>query len=385
MIRVGFVFLNHDQDWLGGINYYRSLLSAIELLPNRCIEPVVFISNSAPEAFVRNFKNVEVVRTNLDYSVLPVKLICKGLKKLCSDRDYLLYRLLLRNRIDVMSHSGFFWSGCKIKTIVWIPDFQHIHCPEFFSTSDQQKRNDVFSKLIKNSDSVIVSSKTAYTDLINFSPAEKNKGHVLRFVPEIKFFSELNSKEAILGKYNFKLPYFFLPNQYWKHKNHDLVIEALAILKKRGVGLTVISTGSFSDYRNPHHYDFIVNKINSLNLKNDYIILGVVPYEDLLTLMRHAIAVINPSFFEGWSTTVEEAKIINGSLLLSDIPVHREQAPKNGLYFDPNNPDDLANLMFDIVSGYCESQPNSPINEILYVESRLMFAQNYQEIVKSIF
>lgn len=33
---------------------------------------------------------------------------------------------------------------------------------------------------------------------------------------------------------------------------------------------------------------------------------------------------VNPSFYEGWSTTVEEAKSIGVPLLLSDIPVHRE-------------------------------------------------------------
>jgi glycosyltransferase involved in cell wall biosynthesis len=36
---------------------------------------------------------------------------------------------------------------------------------------------------------------------------------------------------------------------------------------------------------------------------------------------------VNPSRFEGWSTTVEEAKAVGTPMLLSDIPVHREQAP----------------------------------------------------------
>ena len=67
--------------------------------------------------------------------------------------------------------------------------------------------------------------------------------------------------------------------------------------------------------------------------------LGVVPYRDMLGLMRHAVAVINPSLFEGWSTSVEEAKSMGKAVVLSDIPVHREQAPGRGLFFDPRDPD----------------------------------------------
>lgn len=46
------------------------------------------------------------------------------------------------------------------------------------------------------------------------------------------------------------------------------------------------------------------------------------------TLMKHAIAIINPSLFEGGSTTVEEAKSLLKVIILSGIPVHREQNPR---------------------------------------------------------
>ncbi len=45
----------------------------------------------------------------------------------------------------------------------------------------------------------------------------------------------------------------------------------------------------------------------------------------MLVLLAHAVAVINPSRFEGWSSSVEEAKALGKPLIVSDIPVHREQ------------------------------------------------------------
>ena len=43
MIRVGFVFDQLNEGWLGGVNYFSNLFNAIYLLPDRKIEPVVFV------------------------------------------------------------------------------------------------------------------------------------------------------------------------------------------------------------------------------------------------------------------------------------------------------------------------------------------------------
>jgi glycosyltransferase involved in cell wall biosynthesis len=55
---------------------------------------------------------------------------------------------------------------------------------------------------------------------------------------------------------------------------------------------------------------------------------------------------INPSRFEGWSTPIEEAKAFSTPLLLSDIAIHREQAPL-ARFFDPASPATLATALFE--------------------------------------
>jgi glycosyltransferase involved in cell wall biosynthesis len=136
--------------------------------------------------------------------------------------------------------------------------------------------------------------------------------------------------------------YIFLPNQYWAHKNHLTVIAALQLLKMQGEKVQLISTGLTEDYRNPNHFTNILRAVEAGGLGDLYKILGVIPYHDMASLMYHSQAVINPSLFEGWSTTVEEAKILEKRLLLSDIPVHREQAQDHALYFSPQSPSSCA-------------------------------------------
>jgi len=68
-------------------------------------------------------------------------------------------------------------------------------------------------------------------------------------------------------------------------------------------------------------------------------------YRDILALNARADALVNPSRFEGWSTTVEEAKALGTPLVLSNLPVHREQVAERALYFDPDDPEDCARAL----------------------------------------
>jgi hypothetical protein len=70
--------------------------------------------------------------------------------------------------------------------------------------------------------------------------------------------------------------------------------------------------------------------------------------------MRQAICVLNPSLFEGFSLTVDEARSLGKRMLLSDIPAHREQKPPKSSFFDPTSCEDLAQKLSEI---WNEAQP----------------------------
>ena len=109
-----------------------------------------------------------------------------------------------------------------------------------------------------------------------------------------------------------------------------------------------------------------------------------MPYDDLLSLMHHALAVVNPSFFEGWSTTVEEAKSLGKTVILSDIPVHREQAPDRGHYFRPEAPEELADVLLCVAGNWNikEEKRQQDRAQTALPERFAAFAQTYQSIVE---
>ena len=139
MIRVGFVFA-FDEGWLGGINYFRNLLTALYDLPDRKIEAVIFTGLKSAEKHFDGFPAIKIVRSHLfDKRSVPSRI--RHIVRIILKRDLLLERLLNKHEVCVLSHSSWLPRNVSIPTIGWIPDFQHVRLPEFFSTDEVAKRN----------------------------------------------------------------------------------------------------------------------------------------------------------------------------------------------------------------------------------------------------
>ena len=382
MIRVGFVMAYADQNWMGGINYLSNLLHSVMRMSDRKIEPVLILPAGTPEKIMAGFPKVEVIHTAMvDYSSnfrLARKLVAKVLF-----RDVFLENFLRRHDIDVLSHSDHLGLFSKLPTICWIPDFQHRRLPGFFKPEELSGRDKGYREIARHCSTLVLSSRDAQSDLKNFIPAAVAKSRVLNFVSGMGAGVESTSLEVLKDKYGISSSYLHLPNQFWAHKNHGVVIEALGILKARGKPVLVLSTGHTKDVRQPGYFEKMQSRVDQLDVADCFRVLGLVPYEDMSGLMRNSAAVINPSLFEGWSTTVEESKSLGKTIILSDIPVHREQSPEHGVYFDPKNPEKLANAIETAVSRW---EPDCDQARLLKAQHALSerfsdFGRRYQDIV----
>lgn len=383
MTKVGFVFAFQDRGWMGGINYFRNLLWAIHLLPRRSIEPVVFTGCRTPQALLDGLPPFSVVRTPLLDRKHPMWIARKAWQT-ASGRDLLFERYLAARGIAVLSHHGPLGAGAKLPTVGWIPDFQHLHLPQLFPQEEIGLRERLFGALCAGSARVLVSSRHALRDLQRAYPQHAERARVLQFVANMSPMTAVPPVAELERRYHFRGPYFHLPNQLWQHKNHGVVVQALRLLKESGRHATVVCTGETLDHRNPGYRDTMLAAIRAAGIEDRMHLLGVVPYADLSGLMRGAVAMINPSRFEGWSTTVEEAKSTGKRILLSDIEVHREQAPARGIYFAPDDAPALARAMAEVLDA-----PVEPAAQAEFARSarddlerrRTAFARTYQDIL----
>ena len=295
--------------------------------------------------------------------------------------DPFLPSFLRKNGIDVVSHAH---KLSSVPTIGWIPDFQHLHLPHFFEEKELSGRSKEYQDDARRCNRIIVSSHDALKDLASFAPESIGKASVLQFVASPPSLLDPLSVEEMNLRSKVGERYFILPNQFWVHKNHGVVIDALAIAKESVPGIVVVATGAQKDYRNPNYYGEIENRVRSRGVAKNFIATGVVSRSMLWYLIFDAIAVINPSRFEGWSTSVEEAKSIGKSIILSDIATHVEQAPKYSSYF---NVDDPATLADQLVAHWKAADPAEDKRRQeeakgLFPQRQKEFSATYERIVR---
>lgn len=376
MLKVGFI-LELSQSWLGGVNYYRNIFQAVEDY-GKGIELIAFIGKDSDSSCLKDFPaGIDILSTGLltKWHILWLAAhVCRKYLK----KDFITSWFMKNHGIKVLSHnnSGIEYPG--VRNIAWIPDFQHKYLPEFFSADEIATRDNNFSNIAKTSDVVLLSSHDAEKDFKKFYPEYANKARVLQFVPNLN----LNVKydfDKLRKKYDLPKKFFFLPNQYWIHKNHKVVLKALKILQQQIPDIVVVSTGNTKDYRVKEHYEKLQQYIIENHLKENYRILGLVPYEDVQALGQFCVAYINPSLFEGWSTVVEEAKYRGKRIILSNLQVHQEQAPPLGRYFSPHDVNELVILMAQV---WHEKEPKQDIKQLKNIleNKRNSFAQNYVDI-----
>ncbi len=367
---------------MGGVNYFRNLFLALRSLPRRRVASVIVAGPSANREILAELGADQVlVHQHADSCGWRWKL--RRALALGIGRDPILEGVLNDEGIALLSHMGYLGRRSPIPSLPWIPDFQERYLPGFFSPVELAARDRENRRMVRHATAILLSSEHAREGLAEISQTAASAARVLPFVAPVPHRHERASATELEAKFGVPDRYFLLPNQFWAHKNHEVVIRALGLLKRRGKLVTVIATGNLYDHRQPAHGQRLEDMIAGHDLSDRLRVLGPVSYGDLMGLMSDAVAVLNPSLFEGWSTTVEEAKSLGKLAIVSDIAVHREQAPERAVFFDPHDPDELAEILLhanDNLGSEYESLCMERAAAML--PSRIAdFARRYEDIV----
>jgi len=232
------------------------------------------------------------------------------------------------------------------KSMFWIPDCQDLEMPEFFSPEEIKNREVDRKRAIENGRAIFFSSNTAR------SVFEFNFGSVPNIAGIVRFTTPLRNREAIgagvAGNSCAEcktVGYFYLPNQWWIHKNHSVALEAFSMYQKNGGNHHMILTGAKDDFRWPGYRAKLESLISKTPGVHDFGFVSRIEQQDLY---ENAVATLQPSLYEGWSTTIEESLFHGTPVICSDIPILREQLLfcKDVSFFNPESPYDLLERLF---------------------------------------
>ena len=336
--QVGLLMVETYATWAGGVIYMLNIIRALNLLEDsKKPEIVLLCGPESPLQDALEIKYPYLKPYKMDNPGLLKRVVRKAQRIITGKSTY--YKILPK---AVYPYHKSISLGKR--PIYWIADFQDHHLPHLFSQTELTNRRKQQQSIAKDDSIVVFSSLDAMNDFKSIYPQNRCTLRLLRFASVLPEFSQIDIL-ALKKKYEVGATYFMSPNQFWEHKNHKVILEAIVLLKKYNLDFQIVFTGGSHDYRNKGYYQSLMEIIEVNEIGRWIKLLGFIDRQDQLCLMKHAHSIIQPSLFEGWSTVVEDTKAMNQFIFLSNIGVHREQMDKNCWFFDPKSAEELANLI----------------------------------------
>lgn len=368
-MKLGILF-NFQSTWMGGIIYIINFVNAINFLDDEDKPEIIVFYSKSLEKYINEFNYPYITFVESEFPSIIKGFVQSWLKR----RNIFIDSLISEYSLDTIYPVRNFpvKNRTKANVVAWYADLQHKYYPEFFTRITLIHRTIRLHYMLRNADKLVVSSQAVKDDFFKFYPPKKNlKFHIYHFVSINKDFDDITI-EDLRSKYGLPEKYFMISNQFHKHKNHKVLLLALAKLKSMGIRFHFAMTGKFPEAKDSPYIAELHSIIEKYDLKGELSFLGLIPRKDQMQLMNHCQAVIQPSLFEGWSTVIEDAISIQVPVIASNLDVNIEQLQDKGTYFEPHNTDQLV----EILKNYHERNMDSNI----YDE----YSKRIQEAVKNV-
>jgi len=244
--------------------------------------------------------------------------------------DYPFQRFLLKKKVDLvyfLDSSSLSTTVKKTKFIYSILDIDHRNqkkLKEFKKIF--KKRDDEYLFSSKNASKIIIGANKLKKEILDAYKIDYRKIVEIKFPPiltSIDSYQNESIREEILN-INKVGNYLLYPAQFWEHKNHIYIVDAVDFLKKeRELDFKIIFTGH--DKGNLLNIKSI---IKNKNLEESFVIFDYVKDEELIYLYKNCSCIIIPTLVAPHTFPLYEAfyfkkPVIYNKFILDEQLLHR--------------------------------------------------------------
>ena len=239
----------------------------------------------------------------------------------------------------------------KVPFISFIGDVMYKYFPTLdeYTLKKRLLRDLTIRRMIGKSVFTVVDSEQSKEDLVRFFQVDPDKVIPIPLCapPHIYKYRNMSEDEAnkFLSKYDLPSEFVLYPAQFWEHKNHLRLIEALHLLRKEKnetIPAVLVGSKSWNNYAN------VMNLITKYAMNDQVRCLGYVDDHEIVALYKKAGALVYPSFADYTNIPVLEAMVLGVPVVCSNSFSMTEQVGKAGIFFDPMNIDDIAEKIYRV-------------------------------------
>lgn len=346
MKRIG-IILGSDPGSGGGFQYSLTMLEALSALPRERYGIVAAFFNPAWRAYIEPLKLRILPLGSGGGEPLTLGRIWRTACLPISPWKAVLWRLdpvvraIWKEGCDLwVFPSNDHWSYLSpVPALVTIHDLMHRYESQFPEVSRWGRyyfREYRFRNICRFAMAVLVDSEMGKKQVVESYGLRSDKLFPLPYLPPRYVFDSVPSADFD-KRYPLPARFLFYPAQFWAHKNHDRLLQAVASVGRSYPDIFLVLAGP-KRYR----YATLIRRVADLGLSEHVSFTGYVPDADLPEFYRRARALVMPTFFGPTNIPPLEAFALGCPVAISDIYGIPEQTGDAALLFNPRSVEDIA-------------------------------------------
>lgn len=230
-------------------------------------------------------------------------------------------------------------SSYKAPLVVTVHDMIHELFPEEFRAKDNTQK--LKREAVKSADHVICISENTKKDLLKFVDINEHKISVIYHGVGLQDVSRIAPKST--GQMTKNRPVVLYVGARNKYKNFTALIKGIGVNHRvrDSVELVAFGGGAFTNHELQLFHQYGINNFRQ-ETGND---------EKLIWYYQNSAVFVYPSLYEGFGFPPLEAMALGCPVIASNASVLPEILGDGCLYFDPENPEQLANAAEEVLFG----------------------------------
>lgn len=236
-----------------------------------------------------------------------------------------------------------------IPTVCTIYDLQYKTYPDFFAPADVAHRDQTFIDACARATALAAISDYSRRSAILYGHLHPSRIRTIHLRIARRFAAHTELNLHALDRLDLSpKKYLVYPANFWKHKNHEMLLTAFGMAcssGRLGPDIKLVCTGAPGPRQ-----EWLAAAARAMNLEGRVLFPGYIPDIELGGLLSASSGVIFPSLYEGFGLPVLEAMAAGIPVACSDTTSLPEVAGDATIMFDPGVPSQIADAIVSLVN-----------------------------------